>query len=70
MTRTYVLWAIKRGRRLRIGASDARYSPLPFGARAITLVEGGDLCLMMEWCRKCARENWSVERMRAACEVP
>ncbi len=69
MPHTYVLWAMQEGRRMRIGVSNARYSPLPFGARAITLVEGCDLSLMLEWCRKCVKDGWPVERMRAACEV-
>lgn len=67
MTRTYVLWAMQEGRRIRIGASVARYAPLPFGAQAITLVEGCDLRMMCHWCRRCARKGWTVERMRRAC---
>lgn len=65
---SYVLWALAEGDRLRIGASVARYSPIPFGAQAITLVEGCDLSIMRRWCERHAKRGWSVEKMRRACE--
>ena len=65
--RTYVLWATKEGRRMRIGASIARYAPIPFGAQIITLVEAPDLAMMRRWCGLCVKKGWSVEQMRLAC---
>ena len=65
--RTYVLWAIKEGRRMRIGVSIARHSPIPFGAQVITLVDAPDLSMMRRWCSRAFKKGWSVERMRAAC---
>ena len=66
---TYVIWARKEGRKLNIEASCARYAPLPYGAKAITVVERQDLVIMLDWCRKKRDNGWSVERMRAACEM-
>lgn len=68
MSRAYMLWALAEGGKLRIGASVARYSPIPFGAQVITLVEGCDLSIMRRWCERHARRGWSVEKLRAACE--
>ena len=65
---SYVLWALNEGNGLRIGASVARYSPIPFGAQAITLVEGCDLPIMCRWCEQCVKRGWGVEKMRRACE--
>ena len=63
----YVLWALDEGNGLRIGASVARYAPIPFGAQVITLVEGCDLPIMRLWCERCVKRGWSVEKMRKAC---
>lgn len=68
MSRAYVLWAIQEGRGPRIGASLARYSPIPFGAQAITLVEECDLHVMRQWCEGQVKKGWSIEKLRAACE--
>ena len=65
---SYVLWALDEGDGLRIGASAARYAPIPFCAQVITLVEGCDLPIMRQWCERRAKRGWSVERMRKACE--
>lgn len=63
----YVLWGIPEEKGLRIGASDLRKSPLPFGADIITRVEPCDLDIMRRWCRRRARRGWTVEKMRAFC---
>ena len=65
--RTYVIWATMERRRMRIGASIARHSPIPFGAQVITLVDAPDLSMMRRWCSKAAKKGLSVEQMRLAC---
>lgn len=68
MASEYIIWSVPCGRRVRIGASDASVSPIPFGAEPITRVESCDLRIMLRWCRRRARRGWTVEKMRAACD--
>lgn len=70
MTAEFVLWGIPEEKRLRIGVSDLRKSPLPFGADVITSVEACDLRMMRRWCERRARRKWSVEKMRTVCGEP
>ena len=66
----YVIWGETRGnRRLRIGISHGRNSPIPFGAERIAVVDPEDLRLMRQWCEKRAKRGWDIERMKAACEA-
>ena len=64
---SYFIWGIPRRGRVRIGVSNASYSPLPFDADIITLVESCDVDLMKRWCRKKAKKGWSIEKLRRSC---
>jgi hypothetical protein len=67
MARQYVLWGIPEKKCVRIGMSDVRCPPLPFGAEIITYVEFCDLRIMRRWCERRAKRGWSINRMRQAC---
>lgn len=70
MADEYVLWGIPEEWGLRIGASDLRVSPIPFGADIITRVEACDLRVMRRWCERRAKRGWSVSKMRTFCGEP
>lgn len=63
----YAIWGIPEKKRIRIGISNACFSPFPFGAEIITLVEPCDVKLMRRWCERRAKRGWSINRMRQAC---
>jgi hypothetical protein len=66
----YVIFAVPEGgNRLRVGASPANKSPLPFGAEIITRVVKPDLNIMLPWLRRRVKRGWSAEKMRLACEA-
>lgn len=67
MARQYVLWGIPEKKYVRIGVSDVRCSPIPFGAEIITCVEFCDLRMMRRWCEKGSKRGWPIEKMRQAC---
>lgn len=64
-----VIWGIPERNRVRIGASVAKNSPLPFGAEIIARVAECDARMMLSWCKRKAKRGWSVERMVEACEA-
>lgn len=64
----FVIWAIPEGKRLRIGVLRADCSSLPFGAAAIARVPDADLDMMLSWVKRRAKQGWSLEKLRAACE--
>lgn len=64
-----VIWGIPERNRIRIGASAAEYSLLPFGAEIIARVPECDADMMRRWAKRRAKRGWSIERMIEECEV-
>jgi hypothetical protein len=58
----------ERGSRLRVAASPADRSPLPFGAEIVARVADADLGIMLRWAKRRAKRGWCLEKMKAACE--
>lgn len=63
-----LIWVIPEINRMRVGASRADRSPIPFGADIITRVPVCDKDMMLGWVKRRAKRGWSVEKMRGACD--
>lgn len=64
-----VIWARLDGRRMRVGSSIARLSPLPFGAIPITGCYEQEKRIMLKWIQKRLDRGWSIEKIKAACDA-
>ncbi len=63
-----VIWVRLDGRRMRVGSSIARLSPLPFGAIPITECYEYEKRIMLKWIQKRLDRGWSIEKIKAACD--
>ena len=67
--REFVILAVPDGgARPHISACSVRKYPLPFGAEVITRVVESDLDMMMSWVKRRAKNGWSINKIKAACE--
>lgn len=62
-----VIWIIREGGSYRVGVSDAKAAPIPFGADPVTCIKRCDERMMLEWIKKRIKRGWSPEKIRTAC---
>ena len=63
-----LIWVIPENNRMRVGASWAERSPIPFGVDVIARVPVCDKEMMLRWVKNRAKRGWSVQKMKEACD--
>lgn len=62
-----VIWAMRIGKRMRVGSSLASISPIPLGAIPIIDCLECERRIMLKWIQKRLDRKWSIERIKEAC---